>query len=251
MKITLLGTGAPLLPDRATTGLIVTAPGCRPLLIDTCGGFEISTRLHATGFKLAAIKSVIVTHRHLDHAGGIQGLLLARMPLDIYANADTHDGIRTVTAGCFPEWDLHPEVTRTAIAGGQQLEIDGFGVELFNVEHRVPTIAVRVTHAGRTFAFSADSVPCPQLTACARNADLFLCDAICAEADGPAAAARAREFKHATAREAALVARDAGARELACTHIGRFGNASAIFEEAKAHFPGAVSVPDDGTSFDL
>ena len=50
------------------------------------------------------MRNVIVTHKHMDHAGGLQALLLARVPLDIYANADTHAGIRAMTAGSFPEW---------------------------------------------------------------------------------------------------------------------------------------------------
>jgi hypothetical protein len=42
MKITFLGTGAPLHVSRATTGMLVTADGCAPLLIDTCGGIELA-----------------------------------------------------------------------------------------------------------------------------------------------------------------------------------------------------------------
>src|SRR5262245_43107892 len=50
MKITLLGTGAPLHPDRAMTGMIVTGPNCAPLLIDTCGGLELARQLELVGF---------------------------------------------------------------------------------------------------------------------------------------------------------------------------------------------------------
>ena len=46
LRVTLLGTGAPLHPDRATTGMIVTAPDCAPLMIDTCGGFELIRQMH-------------------------------------------------------------------------------------------------------------------------------------------------------------------------------------------------------------
>lgn len=251
MQVTLLGTGGPLVADRATTGMIVTAPGCSPLLIDTCGGFELAHRLRATGFSLSDIRFTIVTHRHLDHAGGVQALLLARIALEIFATADTHDGIRAVTAGCFPEWELHPQIARREISDGVSCEIGGFRVTFFAVRHRVPTVAVRLSHGGRIFAFSADSIPCDELTACARDADLFLCDAICAEADGKEAVARSRTFMHATAREAAMIAHQAGVRTLACTHIGRFGNADNILTEAQAYFKGPVSVPDDGAVYDV
>ena len=176
MEITLLGTGAPLHPDRAMTGVIVTAPDCAPLLIDTCGGLELARQLELVGFDRADLRAVIVTHRHLDHAGGIQDLLLARMPLEIYALPDTHEGIAAVTQGSFPEWELHPDIARHEIWPGLTREIEGFQVKFFTAKHRVPTVAVRISADGRTFAFSADTVACEDIVGCAKNADLFLCE---------------------------------------------------------------------------
>lgn len=245
MLVTLLGTGAPLMPDRATTGMLVTAPGCAPLLIDTCGGFELPRQLAAAGVPLSDIRNVVVTHRHMDHAGGMQALILARMPLDVYACADTHAGILTMTAGCFPEWEPHAEFKRPEVKAGDTRDIGGFEVTFFEAQHRVPTLAVRVSNGGKTFAFSADSIPCDAIVDCARNADLFLCDAICAEADGETAARRARELMHPTARDAATMATRAGAASLACTHIGRFGDAGRILDEASSTFAGTVLVPRD------
>ena len=249
MEITLLGTGATLHPNRAMTGMIVTAPGCEPLLIDTCGGLELALQLDLVGRERTEIRAVIVTHRHLDHAGGIQDLFLARMPLDIYALSDTHDGIAAVTLGSFPEWELHPDIARHEIGPGATSEIAGFRVEFFRAEHRVPTVAVRVSHGGRRFAFSADTLACEEVVACARNSDLFLCDTLCAELDGDELAKQARTVMHATAREAAAMATLAGVGALACTHIARFANPANILEEAKAHFAETVSVAEDGDQY--
>ena len=123
MTVTMLGTGAPLHPDRAMTGMVVTAPGCAPLMIDTCGGFELIRQMHKVGLERDAVRNVIVTHRHLDHAGGIQALLLARVPLEIYANADTHDGIRTMTRlpGALIVIDVHRE--HNAVREARKLSI--------------------------------------------------------------------------------------------------------------------------------
>jgi ribonuclease BN (tRNA processing enzyme) len=126
-------------------------------------------------------------------------------------------------------------------------EIAGFAAEFFQVEHRVPTVAVRLSHGGRTIAFSADSLPCDRLMAAARDADLFICDAICAEKDGEAARSRARRLMHPTAKEAGEIAKRAGVRRLACVHIGRFGSPLNVLEEAQESSGGEVVLPDDGS----
>jgi len=246
MEVTFLGTGAPLHMSRATTGMIVKADGCEPLLIDTCGGNELTRSLDRAGVPLADIRNVIVTHRHADHAGGMMSLFLANMPLDVHALDDTYTGICEMKAGCFPEWDLHPEVRHHRIETGERREIGGLAVEFFRVEHRVPTIAIRIIHRGKTFAFSADSLPCEGLNAAALNADLFVCDAICAERDGEKPRTRARTLMHPTAKEAAEISKQAGVHRLACVHIGRFGSVKNILEEAQMTFGEQVEVPNDG-----
>lgn len=251
MEVTLLGTGAPLAPGRATTGLLVTAPGCAPLLLDTCGGFELARQLIATGHALADLRNVVVTHRHLDHTGGIPALYLANLPLAIYGAEDTQAGLDQLLAATYPEWPPHQQITRPIIAPGERREIGGFVVEFFAVEHRVPTVAVRVSHGGTVLAFSADSIPCANLVACARGADLFVCDAICAALDGERWASHARRLMHPVAREAAEMAVEAGVGALALTHIGRFADPANIAAEAGAIFRGPLAVPDDGARFTL
>ena len=249
MEITFLGTGAPLHVSRATTGMLVTADGCAPLLIDTCGGFELARNLNSAGFQLAQIRNVIVTHRHFDHSGGLMALFLASMPLDIHALDDTYTGICEMKAGSMPDTELHQEVRHHRIEFGERREIGGLAVEFLQVEHRVPTTAVRITHGGRTIAFSADSLPCEGLNAAARSADLFICDTMCAERDGDGARNRTRSLMHPTAREAAEISKRAGADRLACVHIARFGSAQNILEEAQTVFGGRVEVPNDGDRY--
>jgi len=249
VEVTLLGTGAPLAPGRATTGMLVTAPGCEPLLLDTCGGFELARRLVATGHALADLRNVVVTHRHLDHTGGLPALYLANLPLTIYGSDDVQAGLDALLAATYPEWPPHQGIARPVVAAGERRAIGGFTVEFFAVEHRVPTLAVRVSHGGRTLAFSADSLPCVALVDCARGADLFICDAICAVRDGERWAEHARRLMHLTAREAAALATEAGARALVLTHIGRFADPANILAEAKEGFAGSVEVGEDGARY--
>ena len=250
MRVTTLGTGAPLSP-RATTGLLVQAEGCEPLLIDACGGFELPRQLARAGVALAAIRNVLLTHRHMDHVGGMPALFLADQPLALYASADARAGVQELMAATFAEWPIHPEVRWHEVAAGERHAVGGFEVELFGVEHRVPTLAVRVSRAGRTLAFSADSIPCDALVACAQAADLFLCDALFAASDGPARAARARELMHPTGREAGELAARAGARRLLLVHIGRLSTPEAILAEAREAFGGPVEVAEDCQTYSV
>src|SRR5437660_12873423 len=125
MDVTVLGTGSPMAPLRVATGLLVTAPGCAPLLIDTCGGFELPRQLARVGQPINELRNVIVTHRHMDHAGGMPALFIATIPLNIYALPDAHAGIRELMAACFPEWPIHPDVQRIAVAPGGAHTIGG------------------------------------------------------------------------------------------------------------------------------
>jgi ribonuclease BN (tRNA processing enzyme) len=260
MEVTVLGTGSPMALT-AATGLVVAAPGCAPLLIDTCGGFELPRQLARAGIPLRDLRHVIATHRHLDHIGGMAALFIGTRALDIYALADTHAGIRGLMAACFPEWSLdHPALRQVAVTAGERREIAGYAVEFFAVEHRVPTLAVRVERAGRVLAFSADSVPCAGLVACARDADLFLCDALYAAGDLdpylasgelalPPGLDLAGELMHPTARQAGEVAAQAGARALVLLHLGPWANRERVEAEARAAYPGRVVMAEDCATY--
>ena len=249
MEVTLLGTGAPLHPERATLGILVRAPGCEPLLIDTCGGMEIARQLALIDFGLDQLRNVVVTHRHMDHAGGVPALMLARLPLTYYATDETQAALGAMMQASFAEWRVDG-VTHTSVKAGGRHEIGGFEVELFGVEHRVETVAVRVSAGGRTFAFSADSVPCEALVDCARGADLFLCDAIWAGVDQKMAS-YARDIMHPTSREAGEMAARADVGALGMVHLGRYAEPAVMLEEARAAFGGRLGIPDDGERYEL
>jgi ribonuclease BN (tRNA processing enzyme) len=258
MEITLLGTGAPLAPTRCTTGMLLTAPGCDPLLIDTCGGFELVRQLARIGWQMSDLRNIILTHQHLDHIGGMPALALASIPLSLYALAETHAAVHAFLHACFPEFlgpgpesPVEPDIRPVAVVAGERHAVGGFTVEFFAVEHRVPTVAVRVEQGGRAFAFSADGVPGDALVACARDADLFLCDALCAARDGAGWAARVRGLMHPVAREAGEMATAASAKALALTHLARFANPEHMLAEACEVYSGPVTVPDDCHRFTL
>jgi len=105
-----------------------------------------------------------------------------------------------------------------------------------------PDTIVGAPRPGRKVVYSGDSRPCPATIEAAIGADLLVHEATF----GAEEADRARETDHATAREAAEVARMAKVRRLVLTHVSaRYSRDSGpLLEEARAVFPETVVARD-------
>jgi ribonuclease Z len=111
-----------------------------------------------------------------------------------------------------------------------------------------PVVLVGPRRSGRKVVISGDTRPAPSVIEASRGADVLVHEATFAEEE----ADRARETGHSTAREAAVVAREAGARQLVLTHFSaRYSrDASALLEEARQEFE-AVILARDGLEIDV
>jgi ribonuclease Z len=96
------------------------------------------------------------------------------------------------------------------------------------------------TRQGRKLVFSGDTAPCDAVRVAAHEADVLVHEATFGEEEAP----RAAETGHSTARQAAELARDAGVRLLALTHLSTRYLGREIRDEARATFPDTV-VPRD------
>ncbi len=111
-----------------------------------------------------------------------------------------------------------------------------------------PSVLVGERRRGRRIVVTGDTRPCEATIAASQDADLLIHEATFADDE----AARAVETGHSTAREAAEVARKAGARRLVLTHISaRYSrDAHELEREAKQVFAKS-SIARDGTEIEL
>jgi ribonuclease Z len=103
-----------------------------------------------------------------------------------------------------------------------------------------PDAVLGPARAGRRLVLSGDTAPSPSVVQAAHGADLLVHEATF----GADEKERARETQHATAAEAAEVARLAGVRLLALTHLSTRYFGSELAAEAREVFPETV-VPRD------
>jgi ribonuclease Z len=110
------------------------------------------------------------------------------------------------------------------------------------------TDLVGAPRPARKVVFAGDSRPSAGTRAVAEGADLLIHEATFADDEQP----RAVETGHSTAREAAEVARDAGVRQLALTHLSaRYSlNAGELLQQAREVYPNTV-IARDGMEIDV
>ena len=109
-----------------------------------------------------------------------------------------------------------------------------------------PEQVVGADRVGRRIVFSGDTRPCQEVLEHARDADLLVHEATFTDSE----LARARETGHSTARQAAELARDAGVRLLALTHLSTRYFPREIRDEARATFANTV-VPRDFDAIEI
>lgn len=111
-----------------------------------------------------------------------------------------------------------------------------------------PRVLVGERRRGRRIVITGDTRPCEGTIGAARDADLLIHEATFADEEGP----RAMETGHSTAREAAEVAQQAGARRLVLTHISaRYSRDTRELEhEARSVFANTM-IARDGTEIEL
>jgi ribonuclease Z len=134
------------------------------------------------------------------------------------------------------ELGIPPGPKYSKLHRGEPIEHEGRTIE--------PEAVVGPPRPGRTMVYTGDTLPVDSVVEASEGADLLIHDATFAQDRGD----RAQATAHSTAGEAADVARRAGVRTLALTHIStRYaGQADKLGAEAREVFDGEVVVAEDG-----
>jgi ribonuclease Z len=270
-RLIFVGTGGGAHVDRAHQCIAIEFAPDDVMLLDASGGFEVLRQLKHAGIDLPAIRSIFVSHRHSDHIGGLEPLLLhvglqalatgrPAKELVVYGHPATLQSGQTLleyTASSVPRlfkmtgqrlrWEPLQPGERLALSRGRHFTP-------FTVDHEPPGdtclgCRVELEQGGRNWSivYSGDTRPSHELQAQAGAADVLI-----HEAGGvDASAATVHLTGHSTAGDAARLAAKADAKRLFLTHLPQEEIVEQVLDEARRFYTGPVVIPRDLDTFDL
>jgi ribonuclease Z len=112
-----------------------------------------------------------------------------------------------------------------------------------------PEDVLGTARTGRRLVISGDTRPCASVVKAAKDADLLIHESTFSDDEQE----RALETRHSTAREAARVAREAGARRLVLTHLSSRHDTDPgrLLAQAREEYKGPCEVAFDGLTLEL
>lgn len=251
MKLTVLGAGTVMLtPERACSGYWVEAGPVRMRLDSGAGTVHAMARF---GLPWETVTHQFISHFHLDHCGELPGLLWClkhgrrsprSAPLEILGPVGLGALLESTSTmhrgGLF---DQQFPITVRELSPGETVELDG-GVTLSvaKTPHTPESLAVRVEAGGRSVAYTGDTRWSPDLPAFFGDVDVLVAE--CSWITLP------RDSWHLDVAQAAMLAREAGARRLVPTHFYFDPAAERLAERLAEGYDGAITVAGDGLTIE-
>jgi len=250
MKVTVLGcSGSVPGPESPASGYLVEAEGYRLVLDLGHGAFGALQRYLGP----ADVDAIVVSHLHADHCIDLTAYVVAlryggegyrlvgsqhRIPL--VGVAGTRDRLEAAYDPLARKLGLHDLFAFATPADG---ELGPFRVSYAQMNHPIPTNAIRLEYDDHALVYSGDTGESPELIALATDADVLLCEA----SVGP------DEYQvpdlHLTGRQAGEHAEKAGVDRLIVTHVPPWNSPQVAAEEAAEAFRGTVEVASPGAEY--
>ena len=165
----------------------VLVRGERGTFLFDCGA-TTNTGLGDLGIEREEIDSILISHFHGDHFGGIPLFLLAalyedrrRRPLEIAGPPDIEARVRTLARAMghsIEDQDWTFPISFTELAPGPQHEIGPVRVVSFETHHQLEAHphGYRASAGDATIVYSGDTGWFDELPRLAAGADLFICE---------------------------------------------------------------------------
>jgi ribonuclease BN (tRNA processing enzyme) len=254
--LTVLGcSGSAPGPNAATSGYLLEADGFM-LAIELGNGTLAALQGIRDPFVLDAL---LFSHLHPDHCADFAALAVVRRyhptassrcrasRLPVYAPREAP----TRFAAAYSPDEAERAVTdltdvfdfRTLRPGSVQ--IGPFEVVAIRAAHPCEAFSFRIAHGGRSLVYTGDTGAFDGLAGLAAGADVLLAEASWTHADD-----RPPDL-HMSGVEAGALARRSSAGRLLVTHVPPWTDSEAVLAEAKAEFPGEITLVRQGLSYQI
>ena len=160
MRIRVLGSSGGIGKGRKTTSFLLDDD----ILFDAGSGVG-----ELTLAEMQKIRTVFLTHSHLDHISHLSFLLDTlfnhlQSPIQVFAQQDTINTIKEhiFNWAVWPDFSVLPDAQNPvvifhAMEAGEEKILGKRSIKMIAVNHTVPTVALSATQNGKSFAFSADT----------------------------------------------------------------------------------------------
>ena len=186
MELTVLGCGDAFgNGGRSHTSFLLTHEG-EHILMD-CGASTL-IRLKQEGIELEKISTIVLSHFHGDHYGGVPFFLISSMfeaprqcPLTIVGPKGVKSKVLNLLEAMYAgtsEKLQDLDIRFVEFSSGEEIKVNDLSILSHKVEHSPPSFphGYRIEWQGKSVAFSGDTSWSDNLIALSDQSDLFICE---------------------------------------------------------------------------